>query len=139
VLVSIVIDLERIGDFTKNIVELAVNHAARLQGGKCEEDLFKIENAVEDSFKRTIECFKSADEEIGRELLKDYKWVSKAADQYLMDLVNEVDKNLGVGSAVTLALYFRSLKRINGHLRNITTSVVNPFHRIGFKPKKKKS
>ncbi len=47
-------------------------------------------------------------------------------------------KNLSVGSAVTLALYFRSLKRINGHLRNITTSVVNPFHRIGFKPKKKK-
>ncbi len=85
VLVSIVIDLERIGD----IVELAVNHAARLQGGKCEEDLVKIENAVEDSFKRSIECFKNADEEIGRELLKDYKWVSKAADQCLMDLVNE--------------------------------------------------
>jgi len=139
VLVSIVIDLERIGDFTKNIVELAVNHAARLRGGKCEENLVKIENAVEDSFKRTMECFKNADEEIGRELLKDYKWVSKTADQCLMDLVNEVDKNLSVGSAVTLALYFRSLKRINGHLRNTTSSVVNPFHRIGFKPKKRKA
>jgi len=138
VLVSIVIDLERIGDFTKNIVELAVNHAARLRGGKCEEDLVKIENAVEDSFKRTIECFKNADEEIGRALLKDYKWVSKTTDQCLMDLVNEVDDTIKVGSAVSLALYFRSLKRINGHLRNITTSVVNPFHRIGFKPKKKK-
>ena len=138
VLVSIVIDLERIGDFTKNIVELAVNHAARLRGGKCEEDLVKIENAVEDSFKRTIECFKNADEEIGRALLKDYKWVSKTTDKCLMDLVNEVDDTIKVGSAVSLALYFRSLKRINGHLRNITTSVVNPFHRIGFKPKKRK-
>jgi len=139
VLVSIVIDLERIGDFTKNIVELAVNHAARLHGDKCEEDLVKIENAVEDSFKRTIECFKNADEKIGRELLKDYKWVSKLTDKCLMDLVNEVDETIKVGSAVSLALYFRSLKRINGHLRNITTSVVNPFHRIGFKPKKKKN
>ena len=26
------------------------------------------------------------------------------------------------------------LKRINSHLRNIITSVVNPFHRIGFRP-----
>lgn len=139
VLVSIVIDLERIGDFTKNIVELAVNHASRLNGGKFEDDLIKIENAVEDSFKRTILCFKNADEEVGRELMKDYKWVSKTADQCLMDLVNEVDETLKAGSAVTLALYIRSLKRINGHLRNITTSVVNPFHRIGYKPKKKKS
>ena len=139
VLVSIVIDLERIGDFTKNIVELAVNHPKRLNGGKFEEDLARIENAVEDSFKRTIECFKNADEEIGRELLKDYKWVSKTADKCLMDLVNEVDKDINAGSAVTLALYLRSLKRIYGHLRNITTSVVNPFHRIGFKPKKRKS
>jgi hypothetical protein len=40
---------------------------------------------------------------------------------------------------VSLAMYFRWLKRINSHLRNITTSVVNPFDRIGFEPKKRKS
>ena len=27
--------------------------------------------------------------------------------------------------------------RVNAHLRNIVTSVVNPFHRIGFEPKMK--
>ncbi len=99
----------------------------------------KLKMQLKIVLKEPLNVLRSADEEIGRELLKDYKWVSKAADQCLMDLMNEVDKNLGVGSAVTLALYFRSLKRIYGHLRNITTSVVNPFHRIGFKPKKKKS
>ncbi len=29
----------------------------------------------------------------------------------------------------------RYLKRICGHLRNIATSIVNPFHRIGFREK----
>ena len=34
-LVSIVIDLERIGDYTKNIHDLAINHPGRLEGGGC--------------------------------------------------------------------------------------------------------
>ena len=137
VLVSIVIDIERIGDFTKNIVEIAINHQARLRAGKFEEDLVKIESAVEENFKRTIDCFKLADEIAGRELVKDYKWVSKVSDNVLMMLVNEADKSIKCGSAVALALYLRSLKRVNSHLRNVASSVVNPFHRIGYKLKKK--
>jgi hypothetical protein len=53
-----------------------------------------------------------------------------------MGLVKEDDKSIGPGDAVSLGLYFRWLKRINSHLRNIVTSVVNPFDKIGFKPKK---
>ena len=36
------------------------------------------------------------------------------------------------GDAVVLALYVRYLKRIESHLNNIVSSVVNPFPRIGF-------
>jgi phosphate transport system protein len=139
VLVSIVIDLERIGDYTKNIVEIAQNHPQRLHGGKFEDDLIRIEEAVEDNFRRTIEVFKNADEEAGRKLIKEFKWISKVSDENLMALVKQVDPTITAGSAAALALYFRSLKRINAHLRNVTTSVVNPFHRIGYKPKKKKN
>ena len=39
VLVTIIIDIERIGDYTKNIFDLAVNHPERLPGGKFEEEL----------------------------------------------------------------------------------------------------
>ena len=38
--------------------------------------------------------------------------------------------------AACLALYIRYLKRVCAHLRNISTSIVNPFHRIGFREKK---
>jgi Na+/phosphate symporter len=137
VLISIVIDLERIGDFTKNIAEVAENHPQRLHGGTFEDDLIRIEEAVGDNFRRTIDVFKTADEEAGRQLMKDFKWISKICDEHLMGLVKEVDPSITAGSAVALALYYRSLKRINAHLRNVTTSVVNPFHRIGYKPKKK--
>ena len=135
VLVSIIIDIERIGDYTKNMVELALNHPRRLQGGKFEPDLKRVEDAAEDTFVRAKECYRAADAKPGQELLKEYEWVSRVCDNCLYRLVREEDKNITSGDAVSLALYFRWLKRISSHLRNITTSVVNPFDSIGFKPK----
>lgn len=136
VLVSIIIDIERIGDYTKNIVELALNHPGKLHGGKFEEELQKVEAAVEDNFAKTRTCFESCDETSALKLLKEYEWVNCVCDDSLMELIKEEDKEIKPGDAVSLAMYFRWLKRINSHLRNITTSVVNPFDRIGFQPKK---
>jgi hypothetical protein len=34
-----------------------------------------------------------------------------------------------------VALYLRYLKRVSAHLKNVATSVVNPYHRIGFREK----
>ena len=39
------------------------------------------------------------------------------------------------GAAVTAALYLRFLKRVSAHLKNVATSVVNPYYRIGFREK----
>ena len=136
-LVSIIIDIERIGDYTKNIVELALNHPGKLHGAKYEEDLQRVEAAVEENLVKTKSCFESCDEASALELLKKYDWINPVCDERLMELVKEEDESIRPGDAVSLALYFRWLKRINSHLRNITTSVVNPFDRIGFKPKKK--
>lgn len=136
VLVSIIIDIERIGDYTKNIVELALNHPKKLHGGAFETDLQGVEAAVEDSFIRTKECFKAADAKAAERLLTEYAWVTRVCDNCLYRLVREEDKNITSGDAASLALYFRWLKRISSHLRNITTSVINPFDSIGFKPQK---
>jgi phosphate uptake regulator len=136
-LVSIIIDIERIGDYTKNIVELALNHPGKLHGAKYEEDLQRVEAAVEDNLIKTKSCFESCDEASALELLKKYDWINPVCDERLMELVKEEDESIRPGDAVSLALYFRWLKRINSHLRNVITSVVNPFDRIGFKPKKK--
>ncbi len=138
VLVSIVIDLERIGDYTKNIVEIATEHTAMLKLGMYDKDLVTLENDVVEYFEQAAICFKNSDEELGRKLLAEYRSVSRKCDELLMSLLRGEDGTISVSSAVALTLYIRSLKRIYSHLRNIVTSVVNPFHLIGFKPKKKK-
>lgn len=136
VLVSIIIDIERIGDYTKNIVDLAMNHPGKLNGGRFEDDLQRIEAALEDNLNKTKACFESGDQKLALELLKDYYWINPLCDKDLMAIVKEEDRDIRPGDAAALALYLRWLKRINSHLLNITSSVANPFDRIGFTPKK---
>lgn len=138
VLVNIVIDVERIGDITKNIIEVAQGHKEKLTSKLFDEKVADMEKAVSENFEKTIKAFREADEALATKIIEEYKWISKVSDDMLMALMNNEDAELKAGSAVALALYIRQLKRINSHLRNVASSIVNPFHRIGYKPKKKK-
>jgi phosphate uptake regulator len=135
-LVSIIIDIERLGDYAKNMVELALYHPGKLHGGEFEEMISRIETAVGDNFSQTKDCLERECGDSALELLEKYAWVNETCDEIVVDLVKEKDQNIKPGDAASLALYTRWLKRINSHLRNITTSVINPFDRIGFMPKK---
>lgn len=134
-LVSIIIDIERLGDYAKNMVELALDHPGKLHGASYEGMITRIEDAVGDSFLKTRQCFIEGDGALALELLDKYAWVNDACDETVGALVKGQDQSVGSGDAAALALYVRWLKRYNSHLRNITTSVVNPFDRIGFQPK----
>lgn len=137
VLVSIVIDVERIGDYTKNIAGLASMHKQRLAGGPFEKELSQIENAIEQNFPVVIEVLKSQDKNGGRSILQREDDTAKLSDSIVRELVAGSGKSLSTSDAVALAMYARYLKRINAHLTNIASAMVNPFPRIGFREKKK--
>jgi phosphate transport system protein len=132
VLVSIVIDIERIGDYTKNIADIALNHPKQLKVEEMEGDLCEFEAAVKESFAKTQEAFKNSDKVLAREMMLSYKDFSRRSDKRIGELVREEVADLSSGSAVAAALYMRYLKRINAHLKNIASSIVNPFDRIGY-------
>ena len=136
-LVSIVIDVERIGDYTKNIVGLAALHKHRLHGGAYEQVLQEIEAVNEESFTKVIRILKTQDKRAAREVMQLEEDTAKKAESINDDLVRGVDKTLSTADAVTVSMYARFLKRINAHLTNIASSTVNPFPRIGFREKKK--
>jgi len=96
-----------------------------------------MEEAVEGNFITTKRCFVDEDSALALALLEKYAWVNDACDDRVRDVVQEKDPSIRPGDAASLTLYIRFLKRVNSHLRNIITSVVNPFDRIGFNPKKK--
>lgn len=138
VLVSIVIDIERIGDYCKNILDLAEAHPKRLSLPDYEESISVVEQEVRRRFDQTIDLLREHDTDRARELMATFKSdVSRMCDQLVVDAVAGKVTPLWPGDAAALALYARYLKRIGAHLNNVITSIVNPFERIGFREKRK--
>ena len=133
VLVSVVIDIERIGDYTKNIYDLAVNHSKKLNGGSVEDRLAEIEKISFKLFEETIDAFKNQDIEKARGLMGSYKEnISIQSDAITNDIIAGKISDLDTGSASSVGLYARYLKRIAAHSRNLISSIVNPFEKIGY-------
>ncbi len=132
VLISIVIDLERIGDYSKNIHDLALVHPERLHGGELEDQLAAIETETLAILSRATKAFRTGDEEEARQLMEAYKDDISARTRTLEQALVGGDTVTDAKTAVALALYMRFLKRISAHARNVASSVVNPFDRIGY-------
>ena len=133
VLVSVVIDIERIGDYTKNIHDLAVNHPKKLNGGSLENRLAEIEKISFNLFEQSTHAFKNQNIKKASSLMGDYKkHISKQSDTITNEIIMGKIVDLDSGSASAVGLYARYLKRIAAHSRNLISSVVNPFERIGY-------
>ena len=133
VLVSVVIDIERMGDYTKNIYDLAVKYPEKLSTGKYEDAISKMEDDVKNYLNKTIDAFKNQDIELGRKLMEEYKTdISSVSNEIVNEVVASKDSELSAGQASALCLYLRYLKRISAHSRNLISSIVNPFERIGY-------
>ena len=133
ILVSVVIDIERIGDYTKNIYDLAVQHPKKLTAGSFEETLKNIESSTKDFLNKTIDTFKTQDIEEARKLMVNYKTdISSISNDVVNAIVSGNNDEFSANTAGALCLYVRYLKRIAAHSRNLVSSIVNPFERIGY-------
>jgi phosphate uptake regulator len=132
VLTTIIVDIERIGDFAKNIVELHHMAIGKLEDARYVPEIRNIRDKLEKAIPMTKQAFIDGDEEKGKSVIAEYVWVGHKCDNILESLVG--DESLKVREAVVYGLLFRYLKRVAAHLRNISSSVVNPFHRLGYRP-----
>ena len=133
VLVSVVIDIERIGDYTKNIYDLACNHPEKLNAEGLENRLLDLEKISLELFEDSIDAFKNQKIEKARGLMGYYKQsISTQSDSITMDIISGKINDLSIGSASAVGLYARYIKRISAHSRNLISSIVNPFERIGY-------
>ena len=133
VLISVIGDIERIGDYAKNIVELAVHHPQKLHCGAFESEVVKMETAVKTMFQLLLESLPDNDEAKAREVMSEHWWISRKADAMVNAMLQPSAPEVAVREAVATALYVRYLKRVSAHLKNVASSVVNPFDRIGYR------
>ena len=134
VLLNMVVDVERLGDYTKNILDLALNHPNIIKSEEFSEDLYHVEQEVISRFSKTLEAIHTQDADVAQKLLANYKTTLTSISDTIVNGCISGEISLGDESkTVALALYARYLKRIGAHLKNITTVLVNPFDAVGYK------
>jgi phosphate uptake regulator len=135
VLTAVVIDIERIGDYTKNIAELAATLEEPFDALELKDDVEEIETSLDGMFDKAAKALKESDEAGAREVMKVHARISELVETDILRLRRREVLKGRSGHAVTVAIYLRFLKRVSAHLKNVATSVVNPYHRIGFREK----
>ncbi|MBU2648348.1 hypothetical protein KKI24_26815 [bacterium] len=131
VLMSIVKDAERLGDFCKNLYE-ATEYWCRSCSELFYADRIKeFEKNVSEVFDLTIKAFETEDSVLAAEIIQDEARWDKRFDGFIGELVNS---EVTTREAVCTVLMIRTLKRLHAHLSNIASSVVLPLHRLDSRP-----
>jgi phosphate uptake regulator len=132
VLISTIIDIERVGDYAKNVYE----QAERLGEPWGDRDGFRevrvLVEEINAVFRDTAQAVHAGDREQARAAMDRQYTLNQDCEKLLDELCAATE--LTAREVVVLALTIRFVKRIGAHLSNLASSVVNPFDRIGFRP-----
>lgn len=130
ILITVVKDLERIGDYVKNIVELAYHYPKKLTRDTYSSELIEISKKMSSILNDSMNVFMQADVQKAKDYYKFYREVVKKTDSITEKLLEE--RKIKIREAVVYALFARYLKRVAAHMSNILTTVINPFHLVGY-------
>ena len=128
-LMSLVKDVERIGDYAKNLAETLDVSGAILPDDDTVAELREIRNGIEGTFEAVAEVFAQSDEEEAVALIRQGRDMSHRCDA-LIDRIAKGDYDAATTVAVTLGTRF--YKRIGAHLLNILSGVVMPLRKLDY-------
>jgi len=130
---SIAKDIERIGDYCKNIWNLAQMGVTFREADDLEE-LTKHRARVAGLLERALRAFSEQDGDAVHELIPA---IRDDLQHYDAHIIQFVSSDLPGRYSAPRALWYRYLKRISAHLSNTLSSVVMPVDRLDFyKPSK---
>jgi phosphate transport system protein len=125
---SVVKDAERVGDYAKNVYDLA-KYGAEFATTDDRDELVHFRSAVGDLILEAANVFESDDEERARHLLEK---ADGFLDEYDTRIRATARSDATAFDAVTRALYFYYLKRITAHVMNLMTSLVLPLDQLDY-------
>lgn len=126
---SLVKDVERIGDYCKNVAEVYDDGGGPLPDDDNAAELREIRAIVEATFDYVKQVFVQSDTETALDLIRQGREVNKRCDS----LVTRVAQGpYDAATATTLVLGARYYKRIESHLLNILSGVVMPLHKLDY-------
>lgn len=128
-LMSLVKDVERIGDYAKNLAELVDFRPEPLPEDELVNELKEIRRGVEDAFQSTLDIFATSDTERAMQYIHQSRDLAHRCDVLIQRIAGA---SHDAATTAVLVLCSRYYKRIGGHALNILSSVVMPLHKIDY-------
>lgn len=129
VLMSVVKDAERLGDYCKNLYQVSEFLEKPIDRALFDQYFDDLDAEILGLFGQTKDAFIGADEEKARSAWSYHRRINKTCDKIVGELARS---DLSVNEAVCFALIARHFKRIVSHLVNIATSVVLPLSDLDY-------
>ncbi len=138
IMMSIVKDAERIGDYCKNLLQtydMLKNKKKFGEKHKFYNPIKEIALKIVPLIDNTLEAFKESDILLAKDVMDEAYEIGKKSEEIIRNIA---DSKLTANEAVVLTLITRFIKRISSHLSNISSSVIYPVHKIDFSPRNRK-
>jgi Na+/phosphate symporter len=126
VLVSMVQDAERIGDFARGLVEL-VKMARSPRTGPFADELREAARRLRPLFPVTERAFREADLAEAQQVVREHARLRDGLKEYRARLA---ESDLSADMAIVYAGAAQILRRVGAHLANIASTVIQPYDRI---------
>jgi phosphate uptake regulator len=126
ILVSMVQDAERIGDFSRGMAEL-IDLAGSPREGVYADQLRSLAGRLRPMFEVCEGAFRQDDAEKATIVVSRHLELKQDLAAYTMEVAAS---DLSADMAIVYATGARILRRISAHLSNIASSVVQPYDRI---------
>ncbi len=131
ILVSTVIDYERIGDICKNIAQLPQLFPLKLEEDYYSKQMNVSKKKILTIFDLTITAVKEGELEKAKKAMRLHDEIKDIHDEMIKRLNREKDFTVRQGMFYALLGYY--IRRINGHLGNICSTAITSFPEMGFK------
>ena len=128
-LMSVVKDAERLGDYAKNLLEVSGLLEKPIDKNTYRKLFNSIESEILELFAQTKKAFIDSDEDKAAKTWDYQKEIKKRCDDIIETLAKS---NLSINEAVCFTLMTRYFKRVSSHLTNIATSVILPLTELDY-------
>ena len=128
VFMNMIKDLERIGDYNKNIFDLALEGVS-FSGAEDLEQILGFRDELSSRIVLMGEILDTRDEDRARAYIERGDHLRREFDGLVNELVHATAPAL---VAVPRALLYRFLKRVAAHCANVVTAVVMPVDRLDY-------
>ena len=128
VVMNMIKDLERIGDYNKNIFDMA-EEGVSFAGSDYVDSVLAYRDEVSTRIALLGEILSVRDEDRTRAYIQRGDELRREFDDHINDLIHSADPGI---MAVPRALLYRFLKRVSAHALNVASAVIMPVDRLDY-------